>query len=223
MRPRAPDNPPAPKETTGFPERLHEVVMRLGTQRQAARAGGISVDSLARYLRGKNHPPFPVVARMAKAAGISLDWLAGNEHAGKFRNASDSMVRLHPREPAPATAEARDKPLLAIHRDWLEEAMGVDPDQLVLLTVRGDSMAPTLADGDWVLVDCKTTRIDHEDLYVLEVSGRLLIKRVQPLSNGRLQVCSDHPHYAPFEVPTDEQPEQIQVHGRVISCLCKRP
>ena len=37
---------------------------------------GVSVDALARYIRGENVPPFDVAARLCMAAGRSMEWLA---------------------------------------------------------------------------------------------------------------------------------------------------
>lgn len=43
----------------------------------------VSVDSLARYIREENMPPFDVAARLCAAAGVSLAWLATGEESGK--------------------------------------------------------------------------------------------------------------------------------------------
>ena len=45
------------------------------TRDAAAAAGGVSTDQIHRYMRGENEPRFDVVARMALAAGVSLDGL----------------------------------------------------------------------------------------------------------------------------------------------------
>lgn len=37
---------------------------------------GVSPDQLARYVKGQNAAPFEVLARLAGAKGVSLDWLA---------------------------------------------------------------------------------------------------------------------------------------------------
>lgn len=37
---------------------------------------GVSVDALARYIRGENMPSFDVAARLCRAAGRSMEWLA---------------------------------------------------------------------------------------------------------------------------------------------------
>ena len=220
---RPPPSSGSPVEPTGFAGRLEEVVRRLGTQRNAARAGNISVDSLARYLRAENQPPFPVVVRMATAAGISLDWLAtGKSTSGEGAADLEDAVWFQPREDA--TTPSRDEacPVIAMSRGWLTGTLKLDPEQAALLPVRGDSMAPTLRTEDVALVDCQDRQIDHEDLYALRVSERLLIKRVQVLPTGRLRVCSDHPDYEAFEVPADGLDQQIQVHGQVV-WIGKRP
>ncbi len=56
--------------------RISVLVGLFPTRRAAAAAGGISVDQVGRYMVGVNAAPFPVLARLAAAQGVSLDWLA---------------------------------------------------------------------------------------------------------------------------------------------------
>jgi hypothetical protein len=40
---------------------------------------GVSTDSLQRYIREDNMPPFDAAARLCAAAGVSMEWLATGE------------------------------------------------------------------------------------------------------------------------------------------------
>jgi len=63
----------------GIEKRISAALDALGTRKNAASMVGVSADSLARYMRGDNTPPFDVMARLCAAANLSLDWLATGE------------------------------------------------------------------------------------------------------------------------------------------------
>lgn len=56
--------------------RIADAVARLGGKRKAAKAAGISESQLYRYLNGQSIPTWPPMVELARAAGVSLDWLA---------------------------------------------------------------------------------------------------------------------------------------------------
>ena len=79
----------------------------------------------------------------------------------------------------------------------------------------GDSMSPTIEDGDILLVD--TMQRDPaaiDGIYVLRAHDRLYITRVCQDINGRLEVSSDNPHVQTVSVLDGSQ--QLEVLGRVI-------
>ena len=95
-------------------------------------------------------------------------------------------------------------------RDWLRE-QGLSPASLSAIAVTGDSMEPTLRDGDEILVE----RIDapaRDGIHVLRRDDTLLVKRLDLSQPGRVTLISDNRAYAPYEVALDE----IEVIGRVV-------
>ena len=92
----------------------------------------------------------------------------------------------------------------------LVEALRLDPDHAAMLRARGDSMEPTIADGDQIVVDERDTRITATPaIFVLRWEGALLVKRVARTAAG-LHVASDNPAYPPFIAPSAE------IVGRVV-------
>ncbi|SNS75011.1 Phage repressor protein C, contains Cro/C1-type HTH and peptisase s24 domains [Sphingomonas laterariae] len=103
----------------------------------------------------------------------------------------------------------------AFDAGWLRALAPGGPVGLSLIRVEGDSMLPTLADGDDILVD----RGDGADrlrdgVYVLRVDDVLLVKRllIQP-ADRRVTVASDNPAYPPL---ADCDPHDIHIVGRVV-------
>ena len=95
-------------------------------------------------------------------------------------------------------------------RDWLRE-QGFDPAMLSAVCVVGDSMEPTLRDGDEILVD-RTPRPVRDGIHVLRIDDALLVKRVDASLPGRLTLISDNMSYRPFDVDAGE----AAVIGRVV-------
>lgn len=103
---------------------------------------------------------------------------------------------------------------MPFHPDHLRTLTPTPPERLSVLNVQGDSMYPTLAEGDDILVD-KDERHPHRDaIYVLQLENTLQVKRisVNPIT-GRLTIKSDNPLYESW---SDCDPARIDIIGRVI-------
>lgn len=102
---------------------------------------------------------------------------------------------------------------IAFERKRLRE-LTASPDAVSMIAVRGDSMSPTLNDGDDILVD----RADgserlRDGIYVLRIDDALNVKRLAVLPGRRFTILSDNPAYPPM---SKWRPDQVEVIGRVI-------
>jgi len=97
---------------------------------------------------------------------------------------------------------------------FLKSLTASSPENLSILSVLGDSMTPTLSDGDSILVDSHEMTLRRDGIYVLRHDDTLSVKRisVNP-SSGLLAIKSDNPLY---ETWPDCNPEDINIIGRVI-------
>jgi len=93
---------------------------------------------------------------------------------------------------------------------WLRQ-QGLEPGMLSVIEVEGDSMEPTLRDGDEILVD-RAQRPLRSGLHVIRLDDVLLVKRLEPGPAGMLRVISDNPAYARMERPMAD----VSVLGRVV-------
>lgn len=93
---------------------------------------------------------------------------------------------------------------------WLR-AQGLDPAQLSAIAVAGDSMEPTLRDGDEILVD-RTPRAWRDGIHVVRVDDAVLVKRLDLARPGAIALVSDNPAYRPLELA----PGDVEVIGRVV-------
>jgi phage repressor protein C with HTH and peptisase S24 domain len=112
----------------------------------------------------------------------------------------------------PGTVAADPAPVdrLRFSGRWLKQ-QGLEPAHLSVIEVEGDSMEPTLRDGDEILVD-RTPRPLRSGLHVIRLDDVLLVKRLEPGPAGTLRVISDNPAYARIERPMGE----VSVLGRVV-------
>ncbi|MEO6093555.1 MAG: S24 family peptidase [Novosphingobium sp.] len=93
---------------------------------------------------------------------------------------------------------------------WLRD-QGLDPSALSTIAVAGDSMEPTLRDGDEILVD-RTPRKLRDGIHVVRIEDSLLVKRLATTRPGAVTLISDNPAYHALEYPLSE----LQVVGRVV-------
>ncbi len=103
---------------------------------------------------------------------------------------------------------------LAFQTRWVRSLTAGSPDELSVIQVEGDSMTPTLSDGDQILVDRADRDRLRDGIYVLRVDDALLVKRlsVSPATR-RLNIISDNQTYPSWP---DCDPESVEIIGRVV-------
>jgi phage repressor protein C with HTH and peptisase S24 domain len=98
---------------------------------------------------------------------------------------------------------------------WLKKLTPSKSSSLSIIGVRGDSMEPTLSDGDDVLVDLGDSQARLRDgIYVLRMDEALNIKRIaiEPQAR-RVSVISDNPAYPSWN---SLERRAINIVGRVL-------
>ena len=117
--------------------------------------------------------------------------------------------------PGAIAGQERQIAQLGFSKGWLEQLSRAKPDDLSIIRVEGDSMFPTLNDGDDIMVDRSAScRRVSDGIYVLRRNDTLMVKRitVNP-SRVSYNVSSDNSAYASWP---DCAPGDIDVLGRVV-------
>ena len=86
--------------------------------------------------------------------------------------------------------------LLWFRNDWLKRH-SIDPMQSNIITVRGESMEPTLPDGCSILVDKQRRTPLEGRIYVMRTEEGLVVKRLDRDEMGRWAIVSDNPDWDP--------------------------
>lgn len=218
------------------------MVRRAAGQSQAAFGAAVGVESQAvsHWERGKNSPSSAKLAEISRRYHVDHQWLttgegdmhrltpAGAEHrqtAGEVGIAVGGPAEEDVRVPVYDVRAAAghglvnaDRPTPIAHDRfrlaWLRSITSAPPNKLAIIQVAGDSMYPTLAHGDHVLIDMTRNAIDQEGIYALMWNDGLAVKRVTFVFRTRtLTISSDNPAH-----PTEEgvDPTDVTVVGRVV-------
>ena len=108
-----------------------------------------------------------------------------------------------------------------VGREWLRRNLPPwAPNNAVvgILEGSGDSMEPTIRDGDLLMVvqDVDWGIVERGGIFVFSLDGdRLLLKRLHVMMSGDLQIISDNPAYPVETIPFDDIQHRIIVHGQV--------
>ena len=97
---------------------------------------------------------------------------------------------------------------------YLREITSTPARHLAIIRTKGDSMVPTIAEDDLVMVDMTKRDLSFDGVFVIRDDGAsLLVKRIgRGTRRGHVMVISDNPRYAPTERPLAE----IEVLGKVL-------
>lgn len=102
---------------------------------------------------------------------------------------------------------------LAFPPDYLSKLTRSNPKNLAIISVKGDSMVPTLKDDDIVMLDMSKTNLSYDGLFVLRFGDALHVKRVARSGKpDHITIVSDNER-----VPAQDYPSaEVQVIGKVI-------
>ena len=153
---------------------------------------------------------------LARYYGVDPQLLGAPEEVGGKSDNLKLVPKLAVGASAGAGALADGEALagkVGFDEQWLRK-LGVEPRNVSLIRVAGDSMQPALNDGDDIMVDKGAALKPLRDgIHVIRIDGVLMVKRLARAPGGRLSVLSDNPAYPSWP---DRDPAEVQVVGRVV-------
>ena len=99
--------------------------------------------------------------------------------------------------------------------DFRSIAFMTSPKNIKMIKAMGDSMSPTINDGDWCFVDISFKSAISDGIYLIRNKSGIAIKRLQIGFTDNVVVKSDNPCYDPDNVNLTD----VNVVGRVIYVL----
>jgi phage repressor protein C with HTH and peptisase S24 domain len=191
------------------------------SQEEFAEMLGVGRTTIIRYENNERAPDAEFLIKLNMLFGADPTFLLLGKKNGKSPN-GDNVYQLVPKSSARPSAghgslieSEQIVDYMAFKREWLQRVLGISHSDIVLVEVRGDSMAGTLDDGDLALVDMRQNRLDVSAVFVIQVDDALLVKRVQRKLDGTVIIKSDNSAYEP-EVLVGPQLASLKVVGRVV-------
>ncbi|MEW6078686.1 MAG: XRE family transcriptional regulator [Thermodesulfobacteriota bacterium] len=191
----------------------------VGSQSDLAAVLGVHRSSITQAKR-KNTVPDAWLLKVIEHFQLDPSWLrtesgGGPPLAAFTREAVTAVPRVRARLHAGGGSfetSPEVESFFAFRRSWLRRKG--DPDKMVLMDVVGDSMSPTIEEGDTVLVDQSRTDIYAGGIYALGIDDTVMVKRLEK-HPGRLVLISANSRYAPVYLQGEEI-NRVRVIGRVI-------
>jgi phage repressor protein C with HTH and peptisase S24 domain len=187
-----------------------------------ATAVGVSDNAIYKWLSGRGQPSVANLVAVARAARVSVEWLATGEetaHSGQaiaraveqgdFISMPRNRIRYSTgREGVLRSEQVVDS--IAFRADWVKRVVHAEARDLILIEVIGDSMAPTVEDSDLILANLAEPRFRQDGIYLIRHDGGLTVKRIQRRPDGKILVRSDNPKYESMVVSS------VKIIGRVV-------
>jgi phage repressor protein C with HTH and peptisase S24 domain len=210
-------------------DRLRARAHQLGIRpAHVAELAGLNRSFVHDILRGRStRPSIERLADVARVLKVDRDWLLHGigDVEGKppfIDNPDDAYVAIPQVGPRPSmgggavAADDHEKVARPFHfqRAWIKNTLNAAPSQLRIMQVQGDSMEPTLRDGDMVLVDMGRRSPNPPGIFVLDDGIGLVAKRLDHIANSdppAVRVISDNRHYPEYE----RTAEEIHIVGRI--------
>ena len=214
--------------SSAFASRFQLVVDQLaqGNKKQFAEITGKSASHIYKICRGMSRPSMAYLQELYDDYKVDLTWLLTGEQsasspvAGTPRNSDlvfAPMFDVQASAGLGSDVVAEDiEDYFAFNKSFLSRQLNVSGEELVFVTISGDSMLPTLHDGDRVLVDMSQKAVSHEGLYLLQSEDGLMAKRLSD-KNGTLLVVSDNSDYENWTLTASAR-ESSPVAGKIVWC-----
>jgi len=215
-------------EIAPFGVRLGLIMRQFGSVAELARAIGVSDNAIYKWIAGRGQPSLGSLVAIAAAAGVSVEWLAtGRESPPPSRAAAAPAASRPAGHIYPPRGELkvvgtrggiiRNPQIvdwLAFRLEWLEGITQKGAgDQVMLLQAAGDAMAPTINDGDLLIVDLTQTRLRQDGIHVLRDGTDLMVRRLYRQRGGAVvTVRGDNPAYEQASVAA----AKLRIVGRVV-------
>ncbi|WP_157638419.1 helix-turn-helix transcriptional regulator [Burkholderia ubonensis] len=201
-------------------------------------SNGFSRQSLYNMISQNRVPGLETLRRFRKATGRPIDWLLGEDVLNPVAQDVDSTTTpaqdtpdhltdefvLIPRYDVRASTGAGNwhdngeqaQYCMAFRRHWVENYLHAKKDDLSVVRVHGDSMAPLLQDGDNILVN-HAVNSPQDGVYVIRIDGQVLVKQTQVLTGKKLRIVSVNTTYESYTVDLAEDNQtDFEVIGKVV-------
>lgn len=198
---------------------------------QLSEKTGVTYEMVRRYTLGTAKPRTPTMRKLSAVLGVDAAYL----EYGVGKPSEGEAIMPIARNPLPDVyrVEVLDLTVSAgpgnyMISDYVEVLYAIeftteharvlfgnrDPENVKVMTVNGDSMAPTLVSGDRLFVDTSVRHFHTDGVYSFVYGKTFHVKRLQ-MQGDRLAVLSDNPAYEKWYINEDSQ-DNLYVMGKAL-------
>ena len=168
-------------------------------------------------LNGKSaNPTSAKLTAIADQLGVSVQYLLSGVYAenneGKSEIAEIPSMSVEAGNDGKPSIITRNEKFYCFRNSWIKEKLGISPQSLRAINIVGDSMNPTLQNGDVILVNINLTTPNPPGLFVLFDGLGLHAKRLELISKDIIRIMSDNKQYLAYEMGVQE----INIIGKIV-------
>jgi len=190
---------------------------------------GIPDRTISNYERGERKPSVEYLTLLYEHLNANPEWLiSGNGEmftdksaiSGKF-SVEDFLfipkLMLKPAAGCGTIVDLEDvEDYIAFQKEWFNKHIHAPKNSLAVMTANGDSMEPTIKNGDMLLVDTSQNQARTDNIYIIRIDECIVVKRVQCIPGNKLQVISDNKTYDPYVLDLSDESHQAVIIGKVV-------
>ena len=211
-----------------FGDRLVKARENLGfNQANFSEKIDLAAQSLARYEKNKVNPSMEFIAKLTDMFNINSNWLLtgkgemfiSNDTTKNSDNYFIDLLNVR----AGAGEGIYNYVIETVDTISLDKSFfrtPINTNKIKGIQVDGDSMEPTLRDGDYVLID-ENINFGTNGIYAIQYGGQILIKRLQFKMDGTILIISDNDKYDKELINPKENQLPFQVLGIKILSIQK--
>lgn len=188
---------------------------------------GVNDHKIKHIETGKQRADHEILAALRTVYGVDLNRLFDGDIGADPETTIDPSFVMVPRYTVSASAgnsasfvsEEMDISYYAFSQDWINRR-GLNANELQIVNVRGDSMEPTLYDGDLILLDRSQDKAADGHTFVVRLWDEHVVKHVQRVGDKTISLISANKVYPPREIELIEGDNtDFQIIGRVVASM----
>ena len=170
-------------------------------------------------MKKRNSIPYAEILEFCAMNKISVNWLFFDQAIDMLKEETNKFFQVRYFSDVRASAgggaygfDEEECEILSIDERLMTNMLGIGSTELEAIHVDGESMEPTLQDGNIVFIDRTQTNINKEGIYVASTPSGLFIKRIRQRVDGMIELISDNTLYTPEVL----HPEELSIVGKVV-------
>jgi transcriptional regulator with XRE-family HTH domain len=198
--------------------RLRSVMLKKGLNpKTLAERSNVGRSFVYDILNGKSaNPTSAKLTAIAEQLGVSVQYLLSGVYAensdGKSEIAEIPTLITEPKLDGQMAVTTKNDKFYCFKNNWIKEKLATTAQNLRAINVVGDSMTPTLQNGDVILININQTMPNPPGLFVLFDGLGLHAKRLEQIGKDKIRVMSDNAQYQAYEMDVQE----INIIGKIV-------